>query len=418
MTSFYKDLTGLDMLKIGFVNPIVSPEALTQGLKRHNLASVAIFTDLDSTSPDWEDRIKPQLFDEALFLESNDLNSAINQIRSQKLDYLFYGCDKTEKTDQLAQVVCPQFANNPSTSAYRYDKSQFNKVLEEKNILTPKTLAINANYLTPQDKEKLKHWHFPVILKPANSFGMIGFVECQNISEIEKNLSNKIERNLISNIDSYVIQEKLIGDLYAIDTFSLQGNHHLVHLRVYEKSYLNGTPVSRQARSLFPHDTISKKLFHYIQNVLTAIELNNGFCHTEVFVTSSGMFTIDINPRIPGGNNSACSLAIETYGLDHIDVMCHTLLKQNLPPPRYRNGTIAYLHNHVTRKIGEINQTKMKNLASFKHCWNNKKAGSMVSTPKTLGDTVAYVVLAHDDQPQLDQDYKTLLSMEKNQELF
>lgn len=261
-------------------------------------------------------------------------------------------------------------------------------------------------------------WHFPVILKPTNASGTRGFFECKDIIELKSNLKKLIWNHFGYAIRSYLLQEKLIGDEYAIDTFSWKGQHNLIHIRSYKKEYFNGVPIPRISYAVLPTHPIYKEILDYFYKTLDILGFKNGLCHAEFFLTQNGFFLIDINPRLPGLNNASCLLAKETYGYSHIDVLSHVILNKPLNDYSYSFGRIIYLKNLLPHIINKLNVDKINKLPSFKHCISNHKEGISMSLPKTLSDTIAFVILAHKDLDQVEEDTQKIFCLEQSNELF
>jgi D-alanine-D-alanine ligase-like ATP-grasp enzyme len=407
------------MLTIAFVDPFISPDEIGTSFKNHNIRSVGIFQRHHVQNCALKNRFKPDPFDQVIYIEPEDtLETSLEKIKTASVDYLFNGFDiSSPLTDQLANQLHPTVANNLKTSLARYDKIASQNMLSAAGIKVPRYMEITTSNLTADKENKLRQWNFPLILKPTNASGTNGFFECNNLAEVRSKLQSKISNHLGYAVTSYLLQEKLIGDEYAIDTFSWQGKHHLIHIRKYQKEYINGLPISRQAHAILPTEKICSEITDYFYKVLDTVELRNGFCHAEIFVTQNGLFLIDINPRIPGGNNASCILAKETYGYSHLDILSHLL--QNKPlNMQYQFGKIIYLQNLTPRVIDKVDVNKLKNLPSFKYCLSSQKEGTFLRLPQNLWDTVAYVVLAHPNLQQLEADCEKIFVLERNQELF
>ena len=408
------------MVKVGFIDPYISPEEISTGLETYALKSVGIFQRKNLDDADVKSRFKPNLFDETIYIEPNDsTENIIAKLKLSQVDFVFNGFDRsTELSDILATALHPEIANDTKTSCYRYDKFFGQEQLRQAGLKTTKYLGIFGNTLTPEQEHSLSQWDFPLILKPADAGGTIGYYECNDIDRLKQCLEEQITSHFGHTTNSFIVQEKLIGHEYAIDTFSLHGQHQLIHIRKYQKEYFNGVPISRQADTLLPTDPLWQTLVDYMHQALNAVELKNGFCHMEVFVTNKGLFAIDINPRLPGASNSSCILAKETYGYSHVEVLSHSLLNKSMAKKTYKFGRVIYLQNLLPRVIGAVKVDKIKHLPSFKCCITNIEENTALSLPQKLADTVAFVVLAHADLRQLDADCAHIFALEQNSELF
>lgn len=409
------------MLKIAFVDPFISLQEIASGLRKNQIQSLAIFQRNLVEKAELQQAYSPQLelFDEVVYIEPNEtLDEIVTKLQSYQIDFIFNGFDNsTPLADAITAKLTPDHANDPSSSNHRYHKIASQKRLQAAGIQIPNCLEVADKKLSSAEEKILQQWNFPLILKPATAGGTTGFSECHNISEINQQLQGKLSEYLGYRVNSYLIQEKLMGDEFAIDTFSSRGKHQIVHIRRYHKESFAGFPIPRFCETILPTDELWSRLSEYIISILDAVGFHHGFCHSEVFLTKKNLFLIDINPRLPGARNSSCMLAKETYGYSHVDILSAVLHNKSLQQ-RYQYGRIVYLQNLQPRNIGKVNLELLQKLPSFKYCVDNKKEGSMMSLPTKLGDTVAFVVLAHVDKQQLEKDCAKIFTLEKSLELF
>ncbi|MGC1854476.1 MAG: ATP-grasp domain-containing protein [Candidatus Aquirickettsiella sp.] len=408
------------MLKIAFVDPFVSPEEISFGLRKYGILSVGIFQRCHLQSSELKNRFKPHLFDEVIFIEQHEsIEAMVEKIKSHHIDYIFNGFDiSSPLTDQLTHQLYPEVANNVKTSLCRFDKLAVQDRLRRAGLKTMSYLEVHGTTLSLKEEHLLAHWNFPVILKPTNASGTLGFFECKNLLELQSNLQKKISSHYGYAVNSYLLQEKLIGDEYVIDTFSWKGQHHLIHIRRYTKEYFNGVPIPTMSHTVLPLDPLWEEISDYFYQVLDILGFKNGLCHAEIFLTAHGFFLIDLNPRLPGANNASCLLAKETYGYSHMDVLAHVILNKPLNAYNYSFGRMIYLQNLLTHIINPLNVDKINKLPSFKNCISNNKEGMSMSLPKKLQDTIAFVILAHKDLAQIEEDTKKIFCLERNHELF
>ncbi len=408
------------MLTIGFINPFASADTMGEGLKDHNIKSVAIYERTQISNPQMEARYKPELFDEVIFIEPNEsIEDIVNKLRHRKVDFVFNGFEfSTPLTDAIANQLHPEFANDASTSRHRYEKHPAQMQLAKSGIPVPKHIEINADELSPENEALLSDWQFPLILKPSNAGGTIGFHECANMADLKQKLKVKMNEFYGEPITSYLVQEKLIGVEFAVDTFSLQGKHEIITVREYHKEYFDDIPLSRMTNVVFPSDPRWTQLTEHMKKVLDALGFQNGLCHSELFITDRGIFAIDMNPRLPGANNSSCIMTKESSGYSHIDVLSHVLLKKEMPVKTPQHARVLYLQNTYLHKIDDVQVHKISPLSSFKRCIQNVKKGTEMGMPKQLRQTIAFVVLSHPDLAQIEQDTQTIFALEKNRELY
>lgn len=407
-------------MKIAIVDPLSSSEELSIELKRYNIKSICILEKNFATYPELLERVKPELFDDYVIVDKNDkIDDIADSLMNMNIDFIVNGYERsTEFTERLANYLTPLSANNYRTSSCRHDKVFLQDRLKCLGFPMVNYLEIKGNKLSLKNEKLLKQWQYPVIMKPANACGTLGFFECKDVNSVKQNLNYLLKDIFDEKISSYLIQEKINGIEYAVDTFSYQGKHYLIHIKKYIKISLDGIPVHRWCESISPNNPDFNALKTFMFKVLDAVELNNGFCHTELFKTDKGFFPIDLNPRLPGAKYSACIQAKLGYGFSHVDILSRVLLKQPLPQIDYQPTRVIYLHNFNPRKIGDLNIELLRKFDSYHSCIINKPSGTWMTTPKSLLDAVAYVVLTHPKLDVLEWDCEKILFYEKNGQLF
>merc|ERR1719433_2518182 len=104
--------------------------------------------------------------------------------------------------------------------------------------------------------------------------------------------------------DTLALQEFLDGVEYIVDTVSHASRHLCVAIWVYTKrkgvEWAPHAIVSEGNRLLPASGEVQDRLVEYVFQVLTAVGLQNGPCHTEVILTSRGPILVEVNARLHG----------------------------------------------------------------------------------------------------------------------
>lgn len=112
------------MLKIAFVDPFISPEEISFGLKGYGIISVGLFRRRHLQDCELKNRFKPHLFDQIIFIEQNEtIETIVKKIKTHHINYIFNGFEVSSPlTDQLNNQLNPEVANSVKTSLSRFDK--------------------------------------------------------------------------------------------------------------------------------------------------------------------------------------------------------------------------------------------------------------------------------------------------------
>lgn len=407
------------MEHIALVDPFSSTKFLSSNLRRAGLCVSAIYTMRTFKTNYFA--LQPELFDHTFYVDDpQNLASIIEQLKAVKVTRVYSGNEMSIAiADQLASAVSPFYANDVNTSYCRSNKFEMQEALRRAGL--PHIKQIKTTYLlSPEQESELATWQFPVIIKPVNCSGSLGVVCCHTLAEVKQRLSEAAKENYFGHtINYYLVQEYLTGSEYIVDTFSIRGEHQLSGtLRTYRSLY-DVNPICLYSEMIPATHPEAEACVAYAKQALTAIGLKNGFAHTEIMLTARGPILIEINPRISGANGyvnklfQACNLPAQ------VDLLIASCKKTPVPRPNSAYyGRRVCLQNYTQRIINPLNLPLLRELSSFIEAHMLQQPGALLSKPETLKDTVAFVLLAHEDKTQVLRDYQTLLNWEKNLQLF
>jgi biotin carboxylase len=404
---------------IAFVNPICSTVYLADALSPF-VTLVAVYSDLAMDSNEEQARIKPELFHHAVFVKGKTEQELVVALKQLHVTHIFYGYENSVPlTDRLAHEVCPHYTNDIKTSLLRCNKFEMQDILKHTGVAHAHQIKIEQSDLTPL--QKLEHWTYPVFIKPTEGSGTVGVKQCDTISEVMDFFSSS-ERyhSLDKPLDEFVIQELLVGDEYYIDAFSFSGRHYVTGVFRYEKTNYKGCPIYRYSEVVDPVLPVWRLCVDYVMKVLDAVGLGNGFSHTELFLTNRGPVLIEVNPRISGGSGFPNQLSEATVGITQPKLLLNALFnqKQSIPMTLLRYGRLVCLQNWVSGTIHELNDALIRTLPSYHAHLMLKPPGTVLDEPKTLSDTVAFVLLVNPSKTALLNDYERLIDWECDQKLF
>lgn len=146
-----------------------------------------------------------------------------------------------------------------------------------------------------------------VVLKPTHSAGSLSVHVCNNDEQVIAGF-NEIAgtKDMFGGTnDKVLIQERIKGKEYIVNTISCEGENYPSAVYVYKKVQLPGGAniyiydESLAARDITPE---IQEMMDYAQDVVKAIGIKYGPVHGEYMIDEDGPVLIEVNCRICGGD--------------------------------------------------------------------------------------------------------------------
>lgn len=165
----------------------------------------------------------------------------------------------------------------------------------------------------------------PVVVKPVASAGTDGVRICLTAEDVRDATIDILSRSNIygqTNV-SVLVQERLVGVEYIVNTVSIDGVHKISDVWVSNKRVkATGLPFY-DYQDAVPVDDALETVVRYVKNALTALGIRNGAAHTELMVTDRGPVLIETGARLMG--SSMPNLTYRCTGVSHVDLLCTAL---------------------------------------------------------------------------------------------
>jgi hypothetical protein len=410
-----------------YVDPYFGSEDICNEFLKNGFSLLAVLTDRVPLSQEEKlQRLPVGKFAAIHNLSNEDDDSLLMQLKQIPIHYVIGGFENSlDISDYLGHHLCPERANPNRSSAWRTDKFLMNEQLAKNNIPCVKQIKTASAHLTPSQLESLQQWTFPVVVKPCKGYASFSVLFCQDLAQLQNDL-NYLIQSAGGRFKEFVIQECLFGEEYFIDTVSWQGKHWPISAHHYNKMLVDNHPFYRLADIVDLQDPTISPGIDYIKHVLDAVELRFGFAHTELFLTAKGPRLIEVNPRVSGAYGFANKLARIAMDCTQAEILAKTVNSpdffQHLYASKYPklkcHGRVLYLQNWQPKIINPPAIEKITNLPSFKEYYMTKKPGVFLNKPVNLLDTVMLILLAHEDQEQIEKDSNIIFEYERTGELF
>ncbi|AMD17987.1 hypothetical protein TL18_08075 [Methanobrevibacter sp. YE315] len=280
-----------DIINRGF-NPIVlelksaaDPE-LYQAMLKHNYDEINEKFDMIYEKDTYEETLEEvRKADPVLVLPGNEHGVILASKLSNDLGLL---CNPIENLD--AMTLKNEMHNRLAEKGLRYIRGKPVRSVDE---------AIKF-----YDDESLSE----VVIKPVYSAGSDGVRICTNRQEMIDSLDDVFNRKNYygDDIDEILIQERIKGEEYIVNTVSCQGFHRVTLIWKYHKVKTNeGAIIYDTVETINELGIAEAEMVEYAYKVADALGIEYGPIHGEYMIDEEGPVLIEVNCRPCGGHMPA-----------------------------------------------------------------------------------------------------------------
>ena len=143
-----------------------------------------------------------------------------------------------------------------------------------------------------------------IVVKPARGAGSQGVFLCEGEEEMLRAVRRHFAQQDEMGVENHsvLLQERINGTEYVVNTVSCNGNHRVVSVGVYDKYRLNnGTNAYNYLRFVTRLEVGHSALLRYACQVADAIGVKYGPIHGEYIVDEEGPVLVEVNCRPMGG---------------------------------------------------------------------------------------------------------------------
>lgn len=261
-----------------------------------------------------------------------------------------------------------------------------------------------------------------LVIKPSSSAGTVGVTRAPNGEGWRERFAELLGTydKLGVLAEDVLVQERITGTEYAIDTVSHHGRHSITDIIKYRRiPYGEGIAVYDSVEWV-PYDREELgELIEYGLAALDAVGLREWAAHTEIMMTPDGPRLLEINPRLAGaGNPAVTEIANGESQVTRIVDKCAG--RGDRLPEGYtlkRNVMAVFLMAHSSGVVrnAEIYEEARK-LPSYHSPVQVVGTGQRVeaSTDIFATMTMGYIILAHESSEQIAADRKAIRELERN----
>jgi len=263
-----------------------------------------------------------------------------------------------------------------------------------------------------------------VVVKPVYSAASVGVRLCSNRQEMIEAVKEVFNLTGVygNDLNELVIQERINGQEYVVNTVSCDGVHRVTMIWKYNKIK------TAEGGNVYDYDeTINElgigeaELVEYAYDVADVLGVKYGPVHGEYMIDEKGPVLIEVNCRPHGGN-------LDAKFLDMISGQHETdsALDSYLNPEKFNlerlKGYRLFAHGVVKTFIvpknliarsSPMNSIGVNLKSFFKTDLNSIQSPQTFSKTQDLETAGGTVYLAHEDPNQLQQDVDFLRDIEK-----
>lgn len=273
------------------------------------------------------------------------------------------------------------------------------------------------------ETEELKQ----VVLKPVYSAGSTSVRICTNREEMLNSLEELFGKTNLygDDLSELLMQERIVGDEYIVNTVSCEGEHRVTLVWKYHKvKTSDGAMVYDTCETVNELNIGEAEMVEYAYDVADALGIEYGPVHGEYMIDEKGPVLIEVNCRPCGGHMSAKFLD-KISGQHETD----SILDAYLKPERFQEklkrkyelysyGALKFFIvpkeiiaistpiNEISYKLKSHQETSIENISE-----EDKKT---YFKTQDLDSSCGIVYLAHEDYLVIKDNINYLRNLEKH----
>ncbi|MBQ0888592.1 ATP-grasp domain-containing protein [Streptomyces sp. RM72] len=349
-----------------------------------------------------------------------DLGTLAERLRREGTTRVVAGSESGVTTAEALSHALGLPTNAPEQSAARRDKNLMAATVRAAGLATPRTHlaaspATAAQWFATSGLPE-------AVVKPLASAGSDGVRFCRTPADVHDATRTVLDsRNIFGQPNTTaLVQERLLGTEYYINTVTLNGRHKVAETWRYTKQVRPGAGPIYDYEEPVPANTPEARLLHaYTFAVLDALGIRNSPAHTEVMLTATGPVLIETGARLGGATSPA---VVE----QHCGMSQTALAAAALAAPkafddfddRHLTWTGALRNvEFINHRAGRADRAAMIRAAALPSAVEVCPAvdhGDPLRPTADLLSTPGYLYLAAETEERVERDYLTLRQWERD----
>jgi biotin carboxylase len=262
-----------------------------------------------------------------------------------------------------------------------------------------------------------------VVVKPVDSAGSDNVRLCSGVQAVSVACDAVLRStNLYGSRNREVlVQERIHGTEYYVNTVSFDGTHRVAEMWRYTKSEdPSGSPVYDFEEPVGTTDPKAGVLRTFVFAVLDSLGVQSYAAHTEVMVTEQGPVLIECGARLGGG--TLPDVVARYSGVSQLGLLIDTLMD---PASLLNFDDTAVTWSEMVRNVAFQNHVRgtvtsmdwaarVSALPTAVAVVPATRAGAPIDITRDLVGSPGYVYLAAPDQAAVRRDYEHLRRLERS----
>ena len=303
-------------------------------------------------------------------------------------------------------------------------KNEMHNRLAERGLRSIKGKVVHSldEALEFYDSENLKE----VVIKPTYSAGSASVRICENRDEMINSINQLFDNvNYYGDeIEELLIQERINGTEYIVNTVSHKGIHRVTLIWKYNKVKTSeGAIVYDSCETVNELSLGEAEMIEYAYKVADALEIQYGPVHGEYMIDENGPVLIEVNCR-PCGGGMPAEFLDRISGQHETDSILDSYLKPKSFEDKlyrkyklYAHGTLKFFitpKNMIVRSSPIVNIKKKLKAFHDSSLINSTYPDMFFQKTKDLNTAAGYVFLVNENKANVDHDLNFLRDVERN----
>lgn len=262
-----------------------------------------------------------------------------------------------------------------------------------------------------------------VVVKRVRGAGTQGVYLCHGRDEALSAVKKELAAGVSSNGEkvALLMQERIMGKEYIVNTVSCAGRHRMVSMWEYDKVKMaNGTNAYNYAQTVNRLEIGHSRLIRYAFDVLDAIGIQYGPVHGEYMIDEKGPVLIEVNCR-PMGAGMGRKFVEKIFGHHETDCALDSYLDpakfdldMNKPYRPLRKGAMKFfiLPKDVDAETTPIVPISRRLKSFHKGMFDRVGRERLITQTKNLETTGGMIFMIHDDEQVIIDECSLLHAIE------
>ena len=264
-----------------------------------------------------------------------------------------------------------------------------------------------------------------IVVKPFKGAGSMNVFLCHGEEEMLTAFrSSHGKDNVVAAAsDKVLLQERIIGEEYIVNTLSCNGKHRLASIWRYDRKRTEeGNNVHVGALSVNRLSGEHVRLVRYAYQTLNALGIRYGAVHGEFMMDNKGPVLIEANCRVMGGNMSAEYVNL-IFGHHETDVALDSYLEpakfEEQAKEPYRPRRLGIIKSFYSTEEYQLRSSPVMVLlprirSYFDGIVTSAGIDDMITKTKDFESKIGIAYLVHNDEAVVRNDYEKLCRLERD----